>query len=69
MLHLTYTRRDLPQQLVQRDHLTPELYDRAGPVHRYLMDIEGPRPTEAPRVRREIRTWAVAEPEDADARR
>ncbi|KAK5684746.1 hypothetical protein LTS10_002820 [Elasticomyces elasticus] len=27
VLHLTYTRRDLPQQLVQRDYLTPALYE------------------------------------------
>jgi ectoine hydroxylase-related dioxygenase (phytanoyl-CoA dioxygenase family) len=40
MLHLTYTRRDLPQQLVQLDYLTPELYGRMSPVHRYLMEIE-----------------------------
>ncbi len=40
MLHLTYTRRDLPQQLVQIDHLTKTLYDRMSPVHRYLMEIE-----------------------------
>ena len=43
MLHLTYTRRDLPQQLVQLDHLTRELYDRMSPVHRYLLEIEPPR--------------------------
>ena len=42
MLHLTYTRRDLPQQLVQLDHLTKELYDRMSPVMRYLMEIEPP---------------------------
>ena len=42
MLHLTYTRRDLPQQLVQIDHLTQALYDRMSPVHRYLMEIEPP---------------------------
>ncbi len=42
MLHLTYTRRDLPQQLVQIDHLTQGLYDRMSPVHRYLMEIEPP---------------------------
>ena len=43
MLHLTYTRRDLPQQLVQLDHLTKELYDRMSPVKRYLLEIEPPR--------------------------
>ena len=42
MLHLTYTRRDLPQQLVQLDHLTEALYDRMSPVKRYLLEIEPP---------------------------
>ena len=40
VLHLTYTRRDLPQQLVQRDYLTRELYERLSPAHRFLMDVE-----------------------------
>jgi hypothetical protein len=40
VLHLTYTRRDLPQQLVQRDYLTDGLYKRMSPAQRYLMDIE-----------------------------
>jgi ectoine hydroxylase-related dioxygenase (phytanoyl-CoA dioxygenase family) len=44
MLHLTYTRRDLPQQLLQLDYLTPELYNRMNPVKRYLMEIEPPKP-------------------------
>lgn len=44
MLHLTYTRRDLPQQLLQLDHLTPELYNRMSPVKRYLLEIEPPKP-------------------------
>jgi ectoine hydroxylase-related dioxygenase (phytanoyl-CoA dioxygenase family) len=43
MLHLTYTRRDLPQQLVQLDHLTQGLYDRMGPVKRFLLEIEPPK--------------------------
>ena len=43
MLHLSYTRRDLPQQLVQLDYLTPELYDRMSPEHRYLLEIEPPK--------------------------
>ncbi len=43
MLHLTFTRRDLPQQLVQRDHLTQALYDRMTPVQRYLLEIEPPK--------------------------
>jgi len=40
VLHLTYTRRDLPQQLVQRDYVTDALYERLSPAHRFLMDIE-----------------------------
>lgn len=40
VLHLTYTRRDLPQQLTQIDYLTPELYARMSPEHRFLLDIE-----------------------------
>lgn len=40
VLHLTYTRRDLPQQLYQRDFVTKELYQRMSPAHRYLLDIE-----------------------------
>ncbi len=43
LIHLSYTRRDLPQQLVQLDHLTRELYDRMSPEHRYLLEIEPPR--------------------------
>ncbi len=42
LIHLSYTRRDLPQQLVQLDHLTRELYDRMSPEHRYLLEIEPP---------------------------
>jgi ectoine hydroxylase-related dioxygenase (phytanoyl-CoA dioxygenase family) len=44
MLHLTYTRRDLPQQLLQLDYLTPELYSRMNPVQRFLLEIEPPNP-------------------------
>ncbi len=40
VLHLTYTRRDLPQQLTQLDYLTPDLYERMSPAQRYLMEIE-----------------------------
>jgi ectoine hydroxylase-related dioxygenase (phytanoyl-CoA dioxygenase family) len=40
VLHLTYTRRDLPQQLVQIDYLTAGLYERMSPEHRYLLEIE-----------------------------
>ena len=40
VLHLTCTRRDLPQQLVQRLYLTEALYKRMSPAQRFLMDIE-----------------------------
>jgi hypothetical protein len=40
VLHLSYTRRDLPQQLVQRQYLTEALYKRMSPAQRFLMDIE-----------------------------
>ena len=40
VLHLTYTRRDLPQQLTQIDYLTQPLYDRMNAAHRFLMEIE-----------------------------
>jgi hypothetical protein len=40
VLHLTYTRRDLPQQLTQRDYLTEALYQRMIPPQRFLLDIE-----------------------------
>jgi hypothetical protein len=40
VLHLTYTRRDLPQQLYQRDYLTRELYERLSPAQRFLFDVE-----------------------------
>lgn len=43
MLHLTYTRRDLPQQLNQLDHLTEGLYNRMSPVQRYFLEIEPPK--------------------------
>lgn len=59
VLHLSYTRRDLPQQLLQLDHLTPELYERMSPAQRYLLEIEPPEQG-GPVLRqpeRESRTW------------
>lgn len=47
LLHLTYTRRDLPQQLVQLDYLTPALYGRMNAEHRFLLEIEPPRSGDA----------------------
>jgi ectoine hydroxylase-related dioxygenase (phytanoyl-CoA dioxygenase family) len=39
MLHLSFTRRDLPQQLVQQNFLTPPLGMRLTPALGYLLDI------------------------------
>lgn len=39
-LHLSYTRCDLPQQLVQRDYITPQLYERLSPAQRFLLDVD-----------------------------
>jgi ectoine hydroxylase-related dioxygenase (phytanoyl-CoA dioxygenase family) len=41
VLHLAIGRRDIPQQLNEREHLTQALLDRTGPAERYLLDIEG----------------------------
>ncbi|MBN9432836.1 MAG: phytanoyl-CoA dioxygenase family protein [Bosea sp.] len=38
MLHLSFTRRDLPQQLVQQDYLTPGFQQRLTPALHYLLD-------------------------------
>jgi hypothetical protein len=43
MLHLSFTRRDLPQQLVQQDFLTPALELRLTPALRYLLDVKPDR--------------------------
>ncbi|MEM7130364.1 MAG: phytanoyl-CoA dioxygenase family protein [Chloroflexota bacterium] len=40
VLHLSYTRRNLPQQLVQREYVTPVLHDRMSSAHRYLLSID-----------------------------
>ena len=48
--HLTYTRRDLPQQLTQIDYLTKPLYDRMNDAHRFLMEIE---PEDASGIKRQ----------------
>lgn len=38
-LHLSYIRRDMPQQLVQRDYLTPALAGRLSAAQKVLFDI------------------------------
>jgi ectoine hydroxylase-related dioxygenase (phytanoyl-CoA dioxygenase family) len=39
LLALSYTRRDLPQQLIQRNYITPALYNRLSEAQRYLLDV------------------------------
>jgi len=41
VLHLAIGRRDIPQQLNEREHLTQGLLDRTNAAERYLLDIEG----------------------------
>ena len=43
LLALSYTRRDLPQQLIQRHYITPQLYNRLNEAQRYLLDVEQER--------------------------
>ncbi len=38
-LHLSFTRRDMPQQLVQRRYLTPALNARLSDPLKYIMDV------------------------------
>jgi hypothetical protein len=58
LVHLSYTRRDLPQQLTQIDYLTKELYERMSPEHRYLLDIEPSRGEGTTRMpKRESKGW------------
>ncbi|MEP0320572.1 phytanoyl-CoA dioxygenase family protein [Bauldia litoralis] len=63
ILHLFIGRRDVPQQLVERDHVTPELLARTSDTQRYLLDIEGadPKITGYPPMPKEARKWAVAD--------
>lgn len=44
VLHLAIGRRDVPQQTVERNHLTKFLADRCTPAMRYLLDIEDVEP-------------------------
>ena len=67
VLHLAIGRRDLPQQLNEREHLTPELLERSGPAQRFLLDIEGAEPQVFgyPPLPNEVRTWTAVEAVDA----
>lgn len=44
VLHLAIGRRDVPQQLNEREHLTRGLHERASAAERFLLDIEGALP-------------------------
>ena len=66
VLHLAIGRRDIPQQLVEREHLTPELLRRSSPAQRFLLDIEGAEPKVFgyPPLPKDVRTWASVEAVD-----
>ena len=63
VLHLAIGRRDLPQQLNEREHLTPELHERTNPSQKFLLDIEGatPKVMGYPPMPKQVRTWTAAE--------
>lgn len=63
LLHLAIGRRDLPQQLNEREHLTPELAERADASQKFLLDIEGATPTVKgyPPMPTKARLWTAAE--------
>lgn len=68
VLHLAIGRRDLPQQLNEREHLTSELLERSSPAQRYLLDIEGAEPQVFgyPPLPENARTWTGVEAVDAE---
>jgi ectoine hydroxylase-related dioxygenase (phytanoyl-CoA dioxygenase family) len=63
VLHLFIGRRDMQQQLVERDHVTPELLARTNAAQRYLLDIEGAEAKVMgyPPLPKEARVWVAAE--------
>lgn len=67
VLHLAIGRRDLPQQLNEREHLTADLHRRSSPAQRYFLDIEGAEPKldGYPPLPKEARTWTAVEAVDA----
>lgn len=67
VLHLAIGRRDLPQQLNEREHLTADLHRRSSPAQRYFLDIEGAEPKldSYPPLPKEARTWTAVEAVDA----
>jgi hypothetical protein len=67
VLHLAIGRRDIPQQLNEREHLTQALWERASPSARFLLDIEGadPKIMGYPPLPTEARVWTAADTVDA----
>ena len=63
VLHLAIGRRDIPQQLNEREHLTEDLWRRSGSAQRFLLDIEGAEPKIKgyPPLPKTARTWQAAE--------
>ena len=63
VLHLAIGRRNLPPQLDEREHLTPELQARTNASEKFLLDIEGatPKVTGYPPLPTHVRTWASVE--------
>ncbi len=61
VLHLAISRRDLPQQLVERQHLTAQLHRRSTPGQRYLLNIEHAEPVVIgyPPMPTDPRTWTA----------
>ncbi len=67
VLHLAIGRRDIPQQLIEREHLTPELHRRSSDAQKFLLDIEGAEPKVFgyPDLPKEAKTWKSHEQVDA----
>lgn len=63
VLHIAIGRRDIPQQHVEREFVTPELLARSSPAQKYLLDIEDTEPKVFgyPPLPKDPRTWAAAE--------
>jgi Phytanoyl-CoA dioxygenase (PhyH) len=67
VLHMAIGRRDIPQQLNEREHLTRALYERAGAAERFLLDIEGaePKVDDPLALPKDARLWKAAHAETA----
>jgi len=67
VLHLAIGRRDLPQQLNEREHLTEDLCNRTNPSQKFLLDIEdaAPKVQGYPPLPKTARLWTAAETVDA----